>query len=95
MFSQQTDYLELLRHTISEQNSQINQLRTMCQNLQFQVNGLQVQLNEYLNEYQESKDFCVNKIHQLDYLSERNKELEYRENYWSLDGDANCNSEID
>lgn len=91
MFSQQTDYLELLRHTISEQNSQINQLRTMCQNLQFQVNGLQVQLNEY----QESNDFCVNKIHQFDYLIERNQELEYRESCWALDGDANCNSDID
>lgn len=57
MFSQQPDYLELLRHTISEKNSQINQLRAMCQNVQFQVNSLQGQRNEY----QESNNFFVKK----------------------------------
>ena len=80
---------------LSEHDSRLGQVEKKCEEMlnmyqelhnDTQKQQIQLQKNE------ESIDFAIAKVDQFEYLIARNEELEYRENFYSLDGEANCNS---
>lgn len=82
---------------MSEPNTNIDRIHNSLNHLTTdEVNQLIDERFEYqqvqLNEHEQYIEWLITKVQQLEHLARRNQELEFRENPYSSDGNANCNS---
>ena len=80
---------------LSEHDNRLGQVEKKCEEMLKMYQKLHMENQKQqiqLQENEESTDFALAKVRQFEYLIGRNEELEYRENFYSLDGEPNCNS---